>query len=43
MIDGFDTLDCIEKVSVDKGNRPEKEIRLVNVIIHSNPIADNSM
>ena len=41
VIDGFDTLDFIEKVPIDKGNRPLKEIRLVNVIIHSNPIADS--
>lgn len=41
VIDGADsTLDAIEKVPVNAKNRPLEEIRLKNVTIHANPIAE---
>lgn len=40
MIGGFETLDAMEKVEVDKKDRPLKEIRISSVTIHANPIAD---
>ena len=43
VIDGFDTLDLLEKVEVNKKHRPLQEIRLKNVTIHANPLADEIM
>jgi hypothetical protein len=43
LIDGFDTLDLLEKEEVNKKHRPLREIRLKNVTIHANPLADESM
>jgi len=40
VIDGFDTLEEIEKVPVDEKHRPLEPIKLNNVTIHANPIAD---
>ncbi|RXK38007.1 peptidyl-prolyl cis-trans isomerase-like 3 [Tremella mesenterica] len=41
VIDGADsTLDLMEKVPVKEKNRPISEIKLLNVTIHANPIAD---
>ncbi|KAF9648731.1 cyclophilin-like protein, partial [Thelephora ganbajun] len=41
VIDGADsTLDAMERVPVNNKNRPLNEIRLTNVTIHANPIAD---
>ncbi|KAF8519547.1 peptidyl-prolyl cis-trans isomerase-like 3 [Gautieria morchelliformis] len=41
VIDGADsTLDAMEKASVNEKNRPLQEIRLSNVTIHANPVAD---
>ncbi|EFO20046.1 hypothetical protein LOAG_08445 [Loa loa] len=40
VIDGFDTLDELEKVKVDAKYRPVVEQKIQNVIIHANPIAD---
>ncbi|CAO3598221.1 unnamed protein product [Absidia cylindrospora] len=43
VIDGADTtLDAIEKVPVDEKHRPIQELRIKNVTIHANPIADKS-
>eukprot|EP00035_Acanthoeca_spectabilis_P036907 m.42534 g.42534 ORF g.42534 m.42534 type:complete len:164 (+) comp8335_c0_seq1:307-798(+) len=43
VIDGFDTLDYIEKVQVDeKTHRPINEVRIQAVTIHANPIAETS-
>ncbi|KAI9325634.1 cyclophilin-like domain-containing protein [Obelidium mucronatum] len=40
VIDGFDTLDAIEKVPVDgKSNRPVQDVRIKSVTIHANPLA----
>ena len=40
VIDGFDTLDALEKVPVDEKNRPIQDVKIKTVMIHANPIAD---
>ena len=40
LIDGFDTLDSLEKVEVDAKNRPISETKINTVTIHANPFAD---
>lgn len=41
VIDGFDTLDCIERAPVvEKSYRPVTDIRILTITIHANPIAD---
>lgn len=41
VIDGFDTLDQLEKIPVnEKTYRPEYDIKIKSVIVHSNPIAE---
>ncbi|KAG8953297.1 Peptidyl-prolyl cis-trans isomerase cyp10 [Tulasnella sp. 424] len=41
VIDGADTtLDTIERVPVNEKNRPTKEIKILSVTIHANPIAN---
>ncbi|KRX21988.1 Peptidyl-prolyl cis-trans isomerase-like 3, partial [Trichinella nelsoni] len=40
LIDGFETLDEIEKVSVNEKHRPLQDIKIQSVTIHANPIAD---
>lgn len=41
VIDGFDTLDCLEKLPVNEKNyKPLVETRLSSITIHANPIAD---
>jgi peptidyl-prolyl cis-trans isomerase-like 3 len=40
VIDGFDTLDLMEREAVGKNNRPLKEIKINCITIHSNPIAE---
>ena len=41
MIDGWETLDDLEKVPVhEKTFRPTTEIRLRRVTIHANPLAE---
>jgi peptidyl-prolyl cis-trans isomerase-like 3 len=39
VIDGFDTLEAIEKIPVGKKNRPLIDVILERVIIHANPLA----
>ncbi|TPX47385.1 hypothetical protein SeMB42_g03327 [Synchytrium endobioticum] len=39
VIDGFDTLDALEKVSVDEKNRPVQDVSIKSIIIHANPLA----
>lgn len=39
VIDGFETLDAMEKVSTGEKDRPLKEIRIDRVTIHANPLA----
>jgi len=40
VIDGFDTLDALERCQVNDKHRPLSEIRLRSVTIHANPLAD---
>ncbi|KAF8896434.1 cyclophilin-like domain-containing protein, partial [Infundibulicybe gibba] len=41
VIDGADsTLDAMERVPVTEKHRPLSEIKLINITIHANPIAD---
>ena len=40
MIDGFDTLDKLEKEAVGKNNRPLNDIMIEDITIHANPIAE---
>ena len=39
VIDGWEVLDSLEKVPVSPKYKPLKEIKLVNVTIHANPLA----
>jgi peptidyl-prolyl cis-trans isomerase-like 3 len=40
IIDGFETLELMENESVGKNNRPIKDIKILSITIHSNPIAE---
>ncbi|KAL6600949.1 cyclophilin-like protein [Neocallimastix sp. 'constans'] len=40
VIDGMETLDALEKVSVDEKYRPIQEVKIKSVTILANPIAD---
>ncbi|CAF3833694.1 unnamed protein product [Rotaria magnacalcarata] len=41
VIDGFETLDELEKIPVNEKNyRPETDVRIQRVTIHANPLAD---
>jgi len=41
IIDGFDTLDDLEKLPVDdKSFRPKAEVKIRRITIHANPLAD---
>ena len=39
IIDGFDTLDALERCQVNDKHRPLSEIRLRSVTVHANPLA----
>ena len=39
MVDGFETLDKLEKEAVGKNNIPLNDIKITDVTIHANPIA----
>ena len=43
VIDGFEPLELIEKEEVNKKHRPLREIRLKNVTVHANPLADETL
>ena len=43
MIDGFDTLDALERCQVNEKHRPLSEIRLKSITIHANPLADQNL
>ena len=40
IIDGFETLDLMERVPVDANDKPTSPITLKGVTVHANPIAD---
>ena len=40
MIDGFSTLDKLEKEAVGKNNRPLNDIVITDVTVNANPIAE---
>ena len=40
VIDGFETLDAMEKVPVGKKNRPLTDIKIEHITIHANPLAE---
>jgi len=40
VIAGFDTLDALEKVTVDEKYRPIQDVKINSVVIHANPLAD---
>jgi peptidyl-prolyl cis-trans isomerase-like 3 len=40
VIDGFETLDAMEREPVGKNNKPNNEIKIYSVNVHSNPIAE---
>ena len=42
-LDGLDALDELEKIPVnEKTYRPEYDIKIKNITIHANPIAENA-
>ncbi|XP_033643346.1 peptidyl-prolyl cis-trans isomerase-like 3 isoform X3 [Asterias rubens] len=44
VIDGFETLDDLEKLTVNEKNfRPLSDTRLSNITIHANPVADAAL
>ncbi|KAI8853518.1 peptidyl-prolyl cis-trans isomerase-like 3 [Chytridium lagenaria] len=43
VIDGMDTVDSLEKIPSDAQHRPMQEIRIRNVTIHANPIAEKAL
>jgi len=40
VLEGWETLDKMEEVGVDKKNRPQQQIKINSVRIHANPLAD---
>lgn len=40
VLEGWETLDKMEEVEVDKKNRPQQPIKIEKVRIHANPLAD---
>jgi peptidyl-prolyl cis-trans isomerase-like 3 len=42
VIDGMDALEALERIPVDAKNRPVQDVRIKEIIIHANPIADAS-
>lgn len=43
IIDGFDVLEELENIVVDKRYRPVVEQRIKDVTIHANPLADSEV
>mmetsp|Transcript_13070 Transcript_13070/g.16959 ORF Transcript_13070/g.16959 Transcript_13070/m.16959 type:complete len:176 (-) Transcript_13070:30-557(-) len=43
LIDGFETLDAMERVPTGKKDRPLTEIRLTTISIHANPLAEDGV
>lgn len=42
LVDGWETLDKIEGLAVDKKNRLIEKVEIQNVVIHANPLADRA-
>jgi peptidyl-prolyl cis-trans isomerase-like 3 len=42
VIDGWDVLNALEKMPVDRKYRPIAPVHLERVTVHANPIADES-
>ncbi len=42
VIDGMDALEALERIPCDQNNRPIQDIRIKEIHIHANPLADNS-
>lgn len=40
VIEGWETLDRMEEVGVDKKNRPVERVAIERVVVHANPLAD---
>ncbi|KAK4618278.1 Peptidyl-prolyl cis-trans isomerase-like 3 [Fulvia fulva] len=40
VLEGWDVLDKMEEITVDKKNRPQEAIKIETVQIHANPLAD---
>ncbi|KAK4963362.1 Peptidyl-prolyl cis-trans isomerase cyp10 [Elasticomyces elasticus] len=40
VLEGWETLDRMEGVGVDRKNRPQEGIKIERVVIHANPLAD---
>ena len=40
LLEGWDVLDKVEDVPVDKKNRPQEPIKIQTVTMHANPLAD---
>ncbi|KAI9099425.1 cyclophilin-like domain-containing protein [Phlyctochytrium arcticum] len=40
VIDGWETLDALERMSVDEKSRPIQDVRIKSITIHANPIAE---
>lgn len=39
LIDGFETLEKLERQAVGKNNRPLNDLVIEDIVIHSNPVA----
>jgi peptidyl-prolyl cis-trans isomerase-like 3 len=40
VLEGWETLDAIEAIPVDKKSRPQQPVKIESVQIHANPLAD---
>ena len=40
VLEGWETLDKMEEIKVDRKNRPQDVIKIEGVRIHANPLAD---
>jgi peptidyl-prolyl cis-trans isomerase-like 3 len=42
VIDGMEALEALERIPVDDSSRPIQDIRIKEIIMHANPLADQS-
>ncbi|OQO09641.1 Peptidyl-prolyl cis-trans isomerase-like 3 [Cryoendolithus antarcticus] len=40
VLEGWETLDAIQGIAVDKKNRPLEKVMIERVVVHANPLAD---